>query len=105
MLDLFLPKSAKRVVVYLEPTNMRLSMEKLAELCRNVVRIEPDDATCFVFVNRRRDALLMYFEDHDGAQTLTKKLDKGSFLLPARDAHRAPFVVLKPSMLRRLFRS
>jgi hypothetical protein len=56
-------------------------------------------------VNRRRDALLMYFEDHDGAQTLTKKLDKGSFLLPARDAHRAPFVVLKPSMLRRLFRS
>jgi hypothetical protein len=47
----------------------------------------------------------MYFADRDGEQTLTKKLDKGAFLIPVRDAHGAPYVVLKPSALSRLFRS
>jgi len=105
MLEAFLPKSAKRVVIYLEPINVRLGMDKLAQLCRDVAHIEPDDRTCFLFVNRRRDTLLMYFTDHDGEQTLTKKLDKGSFLLPARDPNREAFVILKPAALRRLFRS
>ena len=105
MLEAFLPKSATRVVVYLEPINLRQGTDKLAKLCREVIRIEPNSATCFLFVNRRRDTLLMYFAGYDGDETLTKKLDKGSFLLPARDAHREPFVILKPAMLRRLFRS
>jgi hypothetical protein len=105
MLEAFLPKSAIRVVVYLEPVNVRQGVEKLARICRDVVRIEPDSNTCFLFVNRRRDTLAMYFAGYDGEQILTKKLDKGSFLLPARDAQGQPFVVLKPSILRRLFRS
>ena len=105
MLEAFLPKSATRVVVYLEPVNVRQGAQKLARFCREVVQIDPDSNTCFLFVNRRRDTLAMYFAGYDGEQILTKKLDKGSFLLPARDAQREPFVVLKPSMLRRLFRS
>ena len=55
--------------------------------------------------NGRRDTLLLYFLDLNGDQTLTKKLEKGSFLLPAPDAEGSPFVVLRPSMLSRLFRT
>jgi hypothetical protein len=105
MLEAFLPKSATRVVVYLEPINVRWGVEKLGAFCREVVGIEPNNATCFLFVNSRRDTLLLYFVDRTGEQTLTKKLDKGSFLLPARDEDGAPFVTLRPTMLSRLFRT
>lgn len=53
MLEAFLPKAAKRVVVYLHPVNVRLGLQKLAAVCRDVVGVEPDDNTCFLFVNRR----------------------------------------------------
>ncbi len=55
--------------------------------------------------NRPRDTLLLYFLDGTGEQTLTKKLDKGSFLLPARDDDGAPFMILHPRMLSSLFRT
>ena len=105
MLEALLPKSATRVVVYLEPINVRWGVQKLGAFCREVVGVEPQDATCFLFVNSRRDTLLLYFMDRTGEQILTKKLDKGSFLLPARDKDGAPFVILRPSMLSRMFRT
>jgi hypothetical protein len=105
MLHALLPKSAKRVVLYLQPFNLRLGPEKLATFCRDIIRIEPDDKTCFMFVNRKRDTMLMYFLGHDGGQTLTKKLDRGSFLLPAPSEDATSFVVLRPSALPRLFRA
>jgi hypothetical protein len=105
MLETFLPASATRVVVYLEPINMRWGPDRLGAFCREVIGVEPDQSTCFLFVNRQRDTLLMYFLGFDGDQTLMKKLDKGAFLLPAPDADGKPFVILRPSMLPRLFRS
>lgn len=105
MLEAFLPKSATRVVVYLEPINVRWGVHKLGAFCREVIGVEPDVATCFLFSNSHRDTLLLYFLDRTGEQTLTKKLDKGVFLLPARDGDGAPFAVLRPKMLSRLFRS
>lgn len=47
----------------------------------------------------------MYFAGRDGEQTVTKKLEQGSFLLPAPGPDGAPFVILKASMLPRLFRT
>ncbi len=55
-------------------------------------KAQPDSRTCFLFVNARRDTLLLYFVDNDGDQTLLKRADKGSFLLPAPDAAGAQFV-------------
>ena len=105
MLEALLPKSATRVVVYLEPINVRSSVKKLGSICREVLGFEPDATTSFLFVNARRDTLLLYFANYDGEQMLQKKLEKGAFLLPAPDTTGAPFVVLRPSMLPRLFRS
>ena len=105
MLEVFLPKTTERVIVYLEPMNMRWGVERLRRFCREDLEIEPDAATSFVFVNKARDILLLYFVDEDGDQTIVKKLDKGAFLLPAPDANGARFVDMAPSMLPRLFRA
>lgn len=56
--DAFLPRSATRVVVYLQPINVRWGTKKLGALCREVMRVEPDTSTCFVFVNGSRDTML-----------------------------------------------
>ena len=105
MLQAFLPQSAQRVVVYLEPINVRWGAKKLGMFCREAMGIEPDSRTCFLFVNARRDTLLVYFLDADGEQTIRKKLDKGAFLLPAPEAGHAPFVIFRRSVLARLFRT
>jgi hypothetical protein len=105
MLELFLPAHARRVVVYLNPINMRWSGDKLRSFCSDVLNIEPEPSTAFLFTNTRRDCLLVYSTGGSGDQTLMKKLDKGAFLLPTPDDEKKPFVIMKRSMLARLFRS
>ena len=90
--------------VYLKPINVRLGPAKLRELCVETLGVEPDTRTAFVFTNKARDCLLMYFADESGDQTLVKKLEKGAFLLPVPDREGAELVTMKPKMLSRLFR-
>lgn len=104
MLDLLLPDHATKVVVYLEPINVRAGPDKLRSICVDTIGIEPDLNTAFVFTNKKRDALVLYALDHDGDRVLTKKLDKGGFLLPAPDEQGTNHVVLRPGMLAKLFR-
>jgi hypothetical protein len=105
VLQSFLPTSATRVVVYLKPINMRLGPAKLRELCTETIGIEPSASTAFLFTNKVQDCLLMFFADGGDEQSLLKKLNKGAFLLPALDADGKEFVIMKASMLPRLFRS
>lgn len=104
MLQRFLPDSANRVVVYLEPISMRWGTDRIRRFCQDELGVEPDPGTAFLFLNSKRDTLLLYFVDGEGDQLLMKKLDRGSFLLPAPDDD-ASFVTMKPSMLPRLFRT
>src|SRR5690606_37888056 len=105
MLHAFLPASATRVVVYLKPVSMRLGPDKLRELCVEAMGIEPDSRTAFLFTNKARDCLLMFFAAEGGDETLLKKLYKGVFLLPTPDEQGKEYVTMKASMLPRLFRA
>lgn len=105
MLEALLPDWVTRVVVFLEPINTGWGTEKLGKLCREVMGVEPDHSTCYLFANRKQDTLVMYLRCHDGDQTLMKRLEKGAFLLPASEEGRKPYVVLRPAMLARLFRA
>jgi hypothetical protein len=40
--------------------------------------------TCFIFANRQKDTLLMYFRAPGGDEITMKRLDKGAFMLPAK---------------------
>lgn len=105
MLDALLPANATRVIVYLDPVSMRTGTDGLRKLCAERMGIEPDPFTAFLFSNRTRDCLLLFTTPRSGDQTLTKRLEKGAFLLPAPSAEGKPFVILRPSVLGRLFRS
>lgn len=104
MLQAFLPTHATRVVVYLKPVSARWGPTKLRQLCTEDLGIEPDGFTVFLFTNKARDSLLLYWKDWEGEQTLLKKLNKGAFLLPAPKQEGEPFVTMRPKALARLFR-
>jgi transposase len=105
MINQFLPRNLKRVVVYLQPINMRWGTTKLRSLCREELGMEPNASTAFLFVNKSHDCLLLYSIDADGDRTVTKKLEKGAFIVPAPEADGSPFVIWRPSILQRLFKS
>jgi hypothetical protein len=105
MIDQFLPRNLKRVVVYLRPISTRWGTTKLRSLCREELRMEPDASTAFLFVNKSHDCLLLYSIDADGDRTVTKRLEKGAFIVPAPNDDGSPFVILRPAMLSRLFKS
>ena len=104
MLAQLLPANVKRVVVYLHPISMRRGATKLRSLCRDELGIEPDASTAFLFVNKSHDCLLLYSVDSSGDQTLMKKLEKGAFIMPAPGPDGAPFIIMRPAILSRMFR-
>ena len=103
MIKHLMPANLKRVVVYLQPISMRWGATKLRSLCRDKLGIEPDSSTAFLFVNKSHDCLLLYSTHPDGDQTLTKKIEKGAFIMPAPGG--ALFITMRPSILSRMFRS
>ena len=90
--------------MYLEPINVRLGAERLRKLCTESIGLEPDPFTAFLFTNRSKDSLLLFSALRSGDQTLVKKLERGAFLLPAPEAAGKPFVIMRPTVLARLFR-
>ncbi len=100
-----LPANLKRVVVYLQPVSMRWGTAKLRSLCRDELGIEPDFSTAFLFVNKSHDCLMVYSTDSNGDRTLMKKLQKGAFIVPAPGPDGSRFVIMRPSVLSRMFRS
>lgn len=105
MIKHLIPANLKRVVLYLQPISMRWGTAKLRSLCRDKLGIEPDFSTAFLFVNKSHDCLLLYSTDSNGDRTLMKKLEKGAFIVPAPEPEGAPFIVMRPSILSRMFRS
>ena len=104
MLEALLPADTTRVVVYLEPINVRLGTERLRKLFTEAIGIEPDPFTAFLFTNKARDCLLLFSTSRSGDQTLMKRLDKGAFLLPAPEAEGKPFAIMRANVISRLFR-
>jgi IS66 Orf2 like protein len=105
MIKQLMPANLKRVVVYLQPISMRWGTTKLRALCEEELGIEPDSTTAFLFVNKSHDSLLLYSMDPDGDRTLMKKIEKGAFMMPAPGPDGASFIIMRPAILSRMFRS
>lgn len=105
MIKHLIPAGLKRVVVYLQPISMRWGTTKLRSLCRDELGIEPDLSTAFLFANKSHDCLLLYSFAPNGERTLTKKIEKGAFIMPAPDRDGAPYVIMRPPILQRMLRS
>lgn len=104
MLDLFIPSSTRRLVVYPVPINVRWGPDRLRVACERELGLTLDPATAVIFHNRKKDTVVLYTLDHTGDRCITKKLDRGAFLLPV-PAEGQKYVVLAASKVASLFRA
>ena len=78
--------SAVRIFACTEPTDMRKSFDGLAALAEHVVREDPLSGHLFLFRNRRKDRVKILYWDRDGLAIWYKRLEQGTFQLPAAAA-------------------
>ena len=73
------------VSVYLctKATDMRKGFDGLHTLVVQVFKRDPVDGHLFLFVNRRGDRLKMLWWDRDGMALFYKRLEAGTYQLPA----------------------
>ena len=100
MLNLALPG---RVFLCTLPTDMRKSFDTLAALVQTHLGQDALSGDLFVFRSRRGDRLKLLYWDQDGYALWYKRLETGSFVLPAADGQRAAAgahgLVLRPAEL------
>ena len=74
-----------RVFVAVEPVDMRGSFDALAGAVRRL-GLDPTDGHLYLFLNKRRRIAKAIWFDGSGWCVLAKRLETGSFQLPAFDA-------------------
>jgi transposase len=75
--------AAVRVYFATEPADMRKSFDGLAALASGRLALDPLSGHLFVFVNKRRDRIKILYWDRDGMAVWAKRLERGTFRLPA----------------------
>ena len=83
---MFLLSPQTRVFLARQVTDMRKSFRGLLALTEAVLQQDPVSGHLFVFVNRRRDLLKILHWDGSGFWIWYRRLERGTFQLPAEDA-------------------
>ena len=68
-----------RLYICQHPVNMRKSFEGLSALVEELFPEELLSGALFIFLNRRKDHMKVFFWDKDGLIIWFKRLEKGSF--------------------------
>jgi transposase len=85
-----------RIFLALEPVDMRGSFDALAGHVRRL-HADPLDGSLYVFLNRRRQLMKAIWFDRSGWAIFSKRLERGTFELPAANASRK--VQIDPAQL------
>lgn len=72
-----------RVYLCTSPTDMRKGFDTLAALVRESLGYDPLSGHLFLFAGRDRDRLKILYWDSDGYAIWYKRLEEGTFRLPA----------------------
>jgi transposase len=80
--------AAVRVYFATEAADMRKSFDGLAALASNRLALDPLSGHLFVFLNKRRDRIKILYWDRDGMAVWAKRLERGTFRLPAATSGR-----------------
>ena len=65
-----------------EPTDMRRGFEGLSGMTQTLLQQDPLSGHLFVFRNRNRDKLKIFYWDSDGLAIWYKRLEQGTFQFP-----------------------
>jgi len=85
---LSLPASV-RIMIAVEPCDMRKGFDSLAAIVRDCFGDDPLSGHLFVFRSRRGDRMKILWWDRDGYAIWMKRLEKGTFRMPAADGAKA----------------
>lgn len=75
--------SEVRIFLCTTPTNMSYSFDSLMGRAEEVFKQDPLSGHLFLFLNRRRDRIKVLFWDRDGLAIFYKRLERGTFQIPA----------------------
>lgn len=87
-----------KVYLATAPTDMRKGFDTLAALVKQFLKHDPLSGHLFLFVGRGQDRLKLLYWDGDGFAIWYKRLEEGTFRLPAAKSDAAS-VQLKASEL------
>ena len=72
-----------RIYLCTAPTDMRKGFDSLAALVREALGQDPLTGHLFLFIGRHKDRLKILYWDKDGFALWYKRLEEGTFRLPA----------------------
>lgn len=87
-----------RIYLCTASVDMRKGFDSLAALVREHLKHDPLSGGLFLFVGRDKDRLKILYWDNDGFAIWYKRLEEGTFRLPAAKSN-GPSVELKASEL------
>lgn len=96
--------NVKFVHLYPWPINIRWGETKLIQLCKNEMGLDPKQGGVFLFFNRKKDQMKLFFLDETGSQEMLKLLPKGGFMVPTPQAGEKS-IKLSKDKLNSLFRT
>ena len=85
---------AVRVYFGTRPVNLRKSFDGLANEVRHALGYDPLDGHLFVFLNRRRNQVKLIMWTRGGFTIVHKRLEQGTFTIPAQIAAGAASVTI-----------
>lgn len=65
-----------------QPTDMRKSFDGLSGLVTDLLKADPQSGHLFLFRNRDRDRLKIFYWDRDGCAIWYKRLEQGTYQFP-----------------------
>jgi transposase len=69
------------VLLHRDPVDIRKSFDGLLGIIRGDLRVDPFTPTFFIFFNKPRDKIKIFYWDNDGFAIWYKRLEKGTFHL------------------------
>ena len=90
--------SSVRVFLHAPATDLRKGFDALCGLVTTAFGQDPTSGHLFLFVNRRRDRMKILYWDRDGLAIWYKRLEIGSFQIPAT-ATKAASIEMTPTQL------
>jgi transposase len=72
-----------RVYLCTAPADMRKGFDSLAALVRDYLKYDPLSGHLFLFIGRGKDRIKILYWDSDGFAVWYKRLEEGTFRLPA----------------------
>jgi transposase len=95
---MLLPSNQFQIFLYPRFLDMRSGYDRLAEICRHELGVNPYNGAVFLFFNRQRDRARIFFYDGSGSCLFSKRLEKGRFKVPFVDP-KAQYAMIEAKQL------